>query len=58
MNSELMTVAEVASMLRVSRNTLHRWRITGYLCPVKVGGRVRYHKSDIENLINGTRHGK
>ena len=56
MNSALMTIAEVSSLLRVSRNTLHRWSKSGYLQPIKIGGRVRYLKSDIENFINASRN--
>lgn len=46
---------EVMRILKVSRNTLYRWNKDGYLKPVKVGGGIRYHKSDIEKLLNPTK---
>ncbi|MFI3265278.1 MAG: helix-turn-helix domain-containing protein [Rikenellaceae bacterium] len=45
------TVKQVAAILSVDRTTLHRWGKLGYLMPVKFGGLVRYHKSDVEALI-------
>ena len=56
MDTNLMTIPETMSLLRVSRNTLHRWSKSGYLRPIKIGGNVRYLKSDIEKLINASQN--
>jgi excisionase family DNA binding protein len=37
----LLTVAEVASELRVTRGTAYRWIRTGSLPAVRIGGTVR-----------------
>lgn len=42
---------EASRMLSVSLNTLWRWAKDGYLVPRKVGTKVMYLKSDIDNLI-------
>lgn len=46
------TIKQVAELLSVDRTTLFRWQKGGYLIPIKVGGLVRYRKSDVEELIN------
>jgi excisionase family DNA binding protein len=38
---KLLTVAEVAEELRVTRGTAYRWIGTGYLPAIRVGGAVR-----------------
>lgn len=43
--------ADAARMLSVNVNTLWRWAKAGYLVPKKVGKKVVYVKTDIENLI-------
>lgn len=50
----LVTVAEAAYLLRVSRKTIQRMRERGDLTAVEVGPRlVRFRDSDIEALIEG-----
>ncbi len=41
--------------LNVDPSTLWRWEKQKYLLPVRIGGKVYYRKSDIDNLINGGR---
>ncbi|MBD3619663.1 MAG: helix-turn-helix domain-containing protein [Chromatiales bacterium] len=50
----LLPPDEVAEILGVSTGTLMVWRSTGrYNLPfVKVGGRVRYRRADVEHFIN------
>lgn len=47
----LLTAAEVAAMLGVSKITLHRWEKDGYLKPVRIGGGlVRYKEKDVQQI--------
>lgn len=48
-----LTQKEVAIRLKVSENTLWRWKKTKYLVPSKVGNAVYYKLSDIEKLLEG-----
>jgi predicted DNA-binding transcriptional regulator AlpA len=41
----------VAKMLDVDKSTLWRWAKTGYLVPVTIGAKIRYRRSDIDNLL-------
>lgn len=50
-SSDLLTAAEVAQLLRVSSPTVYRWADDGTLHPVRVGGVVRFRRSDIEALF-------
>ena len=47
-SKELLTIDEVAEMLKVSKMTLHRWDKNGVLKKIEVGGHRRYRRSDIE----------
>ncbi len=47
----LMTIAEVTDCLKVSRQSLHRWKEKGILVPVKLGDLVRYRKSDVDRIM-------
>ncbi|MDD8058652.1 helix-turn-helix domain-containing protein [Shewanella metallivivens] len=51
----LLTPAEVARYLGVTIGTLSVWRCTGRypLNFIKVGRRVMYRQSDVENFVNG-----
>ena len=48
---ELMTVAEVAAVLRVTDETVHRWTREGRLRAAFTIGRKRYRRSYIESLV-------
>ena len=51
--NKLLTRKEVAEIFGVNQSTLWRWQKRGILIPIKIGGKVRYRRSDIENeLIN------
>lgn len=45
---ELLTIEEVCELLKVSKMTLYRWDKLGILKKIEVGGKRRYHKSDVE----------
>lgn len=47
-SKELLTIDEVAAMLKVSKMTLHRWDKNGVLKKIEVGGHRRYRRSDVE----------
>ncbi len=54
MAPKLLTVQEVATILRVTPNTIYRWIKRGRLPVVRIGYLVRVPASAIENLIPKT----
>jgi len=51
---ELLTTAEVCSILRVTRNTLYNYVQRGTLKQIRINERlIRYDKSEIERLLRG-----
>jgi excisionase family DNA binding protein len=49
----LMTTAEVATLLRVSRRTVARWKVAGHLRAIKLPtGAVRFETTEIERLLH------
>lgn len=48
---ELLTIAEVAMFLKLSRRTAWRWCKNGELPAVKVGHQWRVARSDLENFV-------
>ena len=57
MADDLLTTAEVEALLRVSRQTLVRWRKDGTLPAVKIGRLVRYRRDAVEALLSPTQDG-
>ncbi len=50
----LLKPSQVQQRLNVSRATLYNWNTHNvYLQPLRVGGSLRYRKSDVEKFING-----
>lgn len=49
--AELFTIDEVATILKVSKMTLHRWDKEGILTKIDIGGQRRYRRSDVDVLI-------
>lgn len=49
---ELLTAAEVCDILRVSPSTVSRWRRNGVLTGFKVGGSLRFQRSEVERLVS------
>lgn len=47
----ILTPKEVCELLGITRQTLLRWNMSGYLKPVKIGGQYRYQKKDIDKLL-------
>jgi excisionase family DNA binding protein len=50
-SDELLTIAEVAVYLKLSRRTAWRWCKSGQLPANKVGHQWRVARSDLENFI-------
>lgn len=49
-DTELLSKAEVKELLGVGERALWNWNNTGYLKSVKIGKKVYYRKSEIDNL--------
>ena len=52
LSKELLTIEEVADMLKVSKMTLSRWNLNGTLQKIEIGGKRRYRRADVEALSN------
>ncbi len=50
----LMTVEEVAGVLRLNQVTIRRYIRAGTLKAVKVGGRIRVRREDVDELLQRT----
>ena len=48
---EFLSPKEVIETLGVSQSTLTRWRISGYLVPIKLGKLSKYPKKEVEALL-------
>ena len=48
---ELMTVAQVAELLRVNKQTVRNWIIAGTLPAIHVGRRVRIKVTDLDEIL-------
>lgn len=46
-----LTRKEAADILGVTLSTLWQWGKSGYLVPVKIGSKVMYRPSDVEELM-------
>ena len=49
---EILTTAETADLLRISRSTLDRLRGRGCIHPTKIGGQVMYRSSEIRRYLD------
>jgi excisionase family DNA binding protein len=48
---ELLTVADIARILKLNQQTVRNWIDQGLLPALHVGGRVRVRRSDFEALL-------
>lgn len=48
---KFLTADETAEMLGVDKSTLWRWDKCNYLPKVKIGSKVRYRQTDVEELM-------
>jgi len=57
MESEWLTVEEVAQYLKVSKTTVYRWTTEGRLQKYKAGRFNRYKKSEVDQVMESGREG-
>lgn len=50
---EFLTSKEVMVWLKISRQTLHRWKEKGILTAYNVGGKILFKKSEILAMVEG-----
>lgn len=55
MHRTLLDILETARYLRISKSTLYRWVHQKKIKCVKIGSRVLFMQSDIEEFINSNR---
>ena len=51
LSKELLSIEEVADMLKVSKMTLSRWNLNGTLQKIEIGGKRRYRRADVEAIV-------
>lgn len=51
LNDEFLTVAEVASLLKLNPQTIRNWIDAGRLPAVRIGRRVRVLRRDLDQLL-------
>ena len=51
LSQELLTIEEVADMLKVSKMTLYRWNLNDTLPKIEIGGKRRYRRADVEAIV-------
>jgi excisionase family DNA binding protein len=53
-DDELMTVAEIAAILKLNQQTVRNWIDAGRLPAHRLGRRVRVRRSDFDHLVAGS----
>lgn len=52
---DLLTIEEVATYLKISKNTLYGWRVSGQGPAARLLGKhLRYHRDDVLSWVAGT----
>lgn len=46
---------EVCEILKTSHSTLWRWHKTGYLVPINIGRKIKYKKSNVNEILNNNK---
>lgn len=49
-SDQLLRADEVCERLAVTRQTLHKWKVKGWLVPVKIGYAVRWREQDVKEI--------
>jgi excisionase family DNA binding protein len=49
--TDLLTVAEVATLLKLNQQTIRNWIDAGTLRSIRVGRRIRVHRSDVDAML-------
>ncbi len=55
MHGNLLDIPETARYLRISKSTLYRWVHQKKIKYIKIGSRVIFSQSDIDEFINSNR---
>ena len=58
MNSEVLTVQEVANYLRIDIRTVYRLAKRGDIPCIKIGRQWRFNRDDIKELVSGSLRNK
>lgn len=58
MNSEVLTVQEVADYLRIDIRTVYRLAKRGDIPCIKIGRQWRFNREEIKELVSGGLHNK
>lgn len=58
MNSEVLTVQEVADYLRIDIRTVYRLAKRGDIPCIKIGRQWRFNRDEIKDLVSGGLHNK
>ncbi len=48
---QMLTMKQVAHFMNVSSRTVTRWLETGWLRGIRIGGVIRIHPDDLNNLL-------
>lgn len=51
-SQEFLTPTEAAAFLRVSKVTLHKWKVAGIVSFIQEGTTVRYEKQSLVDALN------
>ena len=52
MQTQVLTISDVAATLKVSTKTIRRWWYSGEIPqPIKIGRSLRWRQSDIEAIV-------
>ena len=51
-NEQMLTMKQVAYYMNVSSRTVMRWLESGWLKGTRIGGVIRIHPEDLNNLIS------
>ncbi|MFL5786651.1 MAG: helix-turn-helix domain-containing protein [Flavisolibacter sp.] len=56
--TNLLTREQAAVMLGASIMTVYNLQSSGLLNPVKIGGRIRFNKDEVQSILNGKTNSK
>ena len=54
----LLTIADVARLLGISRGSVYGLMRSGELCPIRVGERARFEQTDVRAYLERNREGR
>jgi len=51
-NNDLLTFIEARKLLNISASTLHKWKRDNIIPVYRIGGRIYFKQSDVDDKIN------